>query len=439
MVLSMNGDFVGTWSVDARGTHRLTYAPEWVASTRGRPLSVSLPFLPRNASHTGERVEHYFENLLPDSIDILRRMQRRFGTRSTSAMDLLAAIGRDCVGALQIVPEGEEFPHVRSITGRRVSESEVATILSETQRDDIRGARDVEEFRISIAGAQEKTALLYHEGEWFVPHGPTPSTHILKLPLGLTGLGGVDLSLSLENEWLCGKLLAEWGLPVAESRLELFGEQKALVVERFDRRVSTHADWIIRRPLEDFCQATATPPERKYESDGGPGILDIARILRASSDAEDRMRFLIAQVAMWFLGAPDAHAKNFSVFVQPGGRYHLAPLYDVISAWPVVGSRVGRIPIQKLRMAMAVSGTNRHYRWSEIRVSHWFLTAARAGVSADGFRSRIEEFTGAIIEATRNVAEALPEEFPDEVAGPVVTGVERSVRRFRDELVEYPQ
>src|ERR1700689_525702 len=94
-----NGKSVGTWYQE-RGTHVLQYDPAWAGSPEGRALSLALPFTPGNTPHRGETVENYFDNLLPDSNRIRSRLRSKFSTDSTEAFDLLAAIGRDCVGAV---------------------------------------------------------------------------------------------------------------------------------------------------------------------------------------------------------------------------------------------------------------------------------------------------------------------------------------------------
>ena len=141
---------------------------------------------------------------------------------------------------------------------------------------------DDDAFRISLAGAQEKTALLWHKGAWHRPTGATPTTHILKLPIGVSPQG-IDLSTSVENEWLCAQIVREYGIPVAPCRIETFGERKTLVVERFDRQLAADGAWWLRLPQEDFCQSTATPPALKYENDGGPGIRTKASSRRSSA------------------------------------------------------------------------------------------------------------------------------------------------------------
>ncbi len=109
LCLWMNGERVGSWLLTAQGEHQLHYDESWLASPLGRPLSLSLPLRPASAPYKGELVRNYFENLLPDNDNIRQRLAKRFLTGS-EALSLLAEIGRDCVGALQILPDGEMPP-----------------------------------------------------------------------------------------------------------------------------------------------------------------------------------------------------------------------------------------------------------------------------------------------------------------------------------------
>ena len=151
----------------------------------------------------------------------------------------------------------------------------------------------------------------------------------------------LDMRNSVENEWLCSLILREFGLPVADCRPMQFEDVKALVVLRFDRAWWTHPSGdsrLVRLPQEDMCQATGVPPEAKYEADGGPGMDRILGVLDGSMTREqDRRNFFKTQLLFWMLCATDGHVKNFSLFLRPGGRYQLTPLYDVLSAYPVLG------------------------------------------------------------------------------------------------------
>lgn len=372
----MNGERVGIWSVSPREGHAFGYVPEWLANPRQRPISLSLPLARETDLFRGDIVDAWFDNLLPDSRDIRARIAGRYGVSPGHVFDLLEAIGRDCVGAVQLLPVGSSAPDVRYIEARPLSPEGIVALLNQTLSASPLPLGEQDELRISLAGAQEKTALLLQNGQWQLPLGATPTTHILKLPLGRVGSIQADFSTSVENEWLCSRVLQAFGLPVADCWMESFGPHKVLVVERFDRH--RFPDWWARLPQEDFCQVFGVPPQRKYESQGGPGIDVILDMLRGSQDAEvDRQRFLMTQLIFWLLGAPDGHAKNFSVFLEPEGRFRLTPLYDVMSAWPVTGPGPNLFDRKKLKLAMGVGAKNKHDLIDSVQRRHWNETAKR--------------------------------------------------------------
>ena len=426
----MNGTRVATWSVTAQGVHELRYAVSWIASTSARPLSLSLPLRAPDDAHRGALVEAYFENLLPDSRDIRERVQRRYHLRSTAAFDLLEATGRDCVGAVQLLPEGAEPPDVRTIRGETVSETQIADILRGMTSTVPSGRTGADPFRISIAGAQEKTAFLRHRNKWMLPLGATPTTHIFKLPIGMVGRDGIDLSRSVEIEWLSLRILRALGLPVTDAEMADFDEIRVLVVTRFDRRLAADRKWILRLPQEDMCQVFGVPPARKYEADGGPGMEDIMTLLLGSRLAEeDRKEFFRAQLAFWMLAAPDGHAKNFSILLEAGGRYRLAPLYDVVSAYPFLGKGKGAIAPQSLRMAMAVTGKNRHYEWMRISLRHWQESAKRYGLG-EQFDDLLHELLERVPAALTIVEHSIPKRFPADIAHPILDGVRKAAKQL---------
>jgi len=416
----MNGERVGTWVTHPSASDEFRYVPRWLVGKTARPISLSMPL--RSVAYKGTVVQAYFDNLLPDSRKIRDRLQHRLGAASSSAFDLLTAIGRDCAGAIQLLPDDEPAPKVRKIEGTPLTRKQIERHLTDMLSSTPGSPEENEDFRISLAGAQEKTAFLNLQGRWMKPKGATPSTHIFKLPIG-TGGGGIDLSTSVENEWLCAQIVRAFGIPVASCVMEQFGDQKVLVVERFDRRMSPDRSWILRLPQEDLCQATGTPSDRKYESDGGPGIRKIMELLLGSSNAsEDRVAFFKTQVLFWMLCAIDGHAKNFSLHIEARGAYRLTPRYDVMSAYPVLGNSRGNLPPRKVTMAMAVEGASRHYRWHTILARHWEETAQRCGI-----RSAYGSIVGDLVERTpevvRIVSAQLPQTFPDSVATPILRGL----------------
>ena len=431
--LWMNGHFVGTWSLESGGDV-LQYDSEWVASPLRRPLSLSLPFTPGNRPHKGDVVRFYFENLLPDSKDIRERVARRYQVGSTDAYTLLREIGRDCVGALQIVPAGGTPPTDLRVQAEPLSDAQVAQLIRLTVQPAAYGDREVrDDFRISIAGAQEKTALTFWQGRWCRPLGATPTTHIFKLPMGVIGNLQLDMRHSVENEWLCAQLVAAFGLPVAHCEMLQFEDQKILGVERFDRRWG-QGEQLLRLPQEDMCQATGTSPVLKYEADGGPGVDRIMALLDGSAERErDRYRFFMAQLLFWMLSATDGHAKNFSLFLRAQGAFEMAPLYDVLSVYPMLGEGPGKLSVHRARMAMAVRSKNAHWQVNKILLRHWQAVGARYGiVSPRGFGvdDLIEKAVQHTPAAVQLVQTQLPQGFPMEVAEPIFDGLLDAAQRL---------
>ena len=432
LTLWANGEYVGRWTITARGDMELQYDSGWLTSPRGRPLSLSLPFNLNNELLKGDNVAHYFEGLLPDSDAIRKRVAARFKTGSTEAFDLLAAIGRDCVGAVQLLPEGEAPAGIDRINGVIVDEEAIERHLLEVVTPDrFAGAVDPDDdFRISLAGAQEKDAFLWWDGKWMKPRGATPTTHIFKMPLGLVGGRQADFSTSVDNEWLCLRLFKAYGLPTAEASIATFGKQRVLVVERFDRVVSSDGTRLFRLMQEDFCQATGTSPLVKYENEGGPGLKQLFTLVQQSLDAERDLGTLMAsQILFWMLRAPDGHAKNFSIQLQAGmaGRFRLAPMYDVMSAYPVMGEGPNQWAAQDLKLAMALLGKNRHYHMHNIQRRHFNSTAKKVGY-ADNAERLVQELVTRTPEAVAQVQAELPKGFSQQVADKVLGGLLSAAR-----------
>ena len=429
----MNGERVGTWQRTRTGGHRLVYEASWLASDRVRPLSLSLPITP-DRTVAGPVVANFFDNLLPDDERIRRRVSARFKIGSTDVFELLQAIGRDCIGAVQLLPPEQPPTGFDRVEYETMDDQAVARHLRGVAAEPGLGADQyLDDLRISIAGAQEKTALLRVDGQWCRPLGATPTTHILKLPLGLVGGRRLDLSHSVYNEWLCAQLVREMGLPVAVTDIATFGDETVLAVERFDRQwlEGPHAEnrWIARIPQEDFCQVLGVPSHDKYEAQGGPRMAQCLQVLRSSRTATADIRhFLCAQLAFWLLAATDGHAKNFSIFLLPGGGYRMTPLYDVISVWPVIGNGPNRVAWQEAKLAMAVRSKNVHYELARIQTRHWQGLAHRSG--AEGTWQAMQALVARVESAIDTVQMLLPAGFPDRTAQTIFDGLRRQCRAW---------
>lgn len=422
----LNNRLVGYLLKQQSGAIEFRYDESWLRWEHAIPVSLSLPI--REDPFKGEPVAAVFENLLPDSEALRRRVAEKVGARGTDAYSLLAKIGHDCVGALQFIANEEEIGQEDSTEphGEFVDDLAIAELLKGLAQAPLGLNRD-DSFRISVAGAQEKTALLRFGGKWLKPHGTTPTTHIFKTPIGQLA-NGIDLSDSVENEYYCLKLAEAFGLPVNKADIMTFDDAKALVIERFDRRW-TRDGRLLRLPQEDCCQALSVPPTLKYQADGGPGIAEILKLLEGSdTPAEDRTTLLIAQMVFWIIGATDGHAKNFSLFLSPGGRYHLTPLYDILTAQPSLDTQ--QIRQNQMKLAMSV-GNSKHYRIHGIHPRHFLETAKRGGMPKSEIKAAVDHIAGHSEQALERVVESLPDIFPEHIHESVSNAAQARLRAFQ--------
>ena len=416
LAVYLNARLVGRLRRLSSGAIDFRYDESWLAWEHALPVSLSLPL--REDRYTGDPVIAVFDNLLPDNEPIRRRVAERVKAEGYDAYSLLAKVGRDCVGALQFLPEGEEPGPAGTIQGRPAGEGYIAGKIRDLKITPL-GVDEDEEFRLSLADAQDKTALLYWKDRWHIPHGTTATTHILKPQIGRVP-GGIDLTQSVENEHLCLKLTAALGLASARTEIVDFEGERVLVIERFDRRW-TRDGRLLRLPQEDCCQALSVPPTLKYDADGGPGIAHILGLLKASDEpAADRRLFLKAQIVFWLLGAVDGHAKNFSLFLRPGARFNLTPLYDVMSAQPAVDA--GQLRKSRFKLTLAI-GDGRHYVIDSIAPRHFVQTAVKNGIPAAVVAQISAELVASADRAIDETLAALPKDFPAALAQSITAGL----------------
>lgn len=357
--------------------------------------------------YTGNVVYNFFDNLLPDNPVIRDRVMSKFGVDVDHPFDILAVIGDDCIGAIQLHQQGHAS-NVKQLEGDVLSEEQISNLLR-GYRENPLGMEDDSDFRISLAGVQEKMALLSVDNQWLKPRKATPTTHILKLPVGVieNPSGNIDLTNSCENEFLCLELLRLAGIDSAESEILTFEDQKVLSVKRFDRRFSSDQSWIIRLPQEDFCQALNLPSSKKYQSDGGPSITDCINLLK-NSDAgrDDLVAFMKTQVMFFLMDAIDGHAKNFSIALLAGNTFRMTPIYDVLSLHMIDNKQLRH----KARMAMSWQGEsgNQYFKMKDIQPRHILTTSSLLGLK-DEISSYIEflyEQAGDINRQLYNVAKS---------------------------------
>jgi serine/threonine-protein kinase HipA len=151
-------------------------------------------------------------------------------------------------------------------------------------------------------------------------------------------------------------------------------------------------------------------------------------VLRNSTHAQEDLATLITvQLLFWMLGAPDGHAKNFSIAWLPMGRYRLTPIYDVMSLWPVEGGGPNQFSRHEGKLAMALSGKNKHYQFKTVQRRHFNLMARKCHLGSDA-----EKLIQAVLAATPGVIDRmsarLPTGFPAAVSGRILEGLARSAK-----------
>ena len=374
LITLLGGREVGRVRTHARGKLTFAYDSAWREASDAYPLSLSMPLAAEE--HGPGVIEAFLWGLLPDNEIVLERWAKKFQISARNVFALIANVGEDCAGAVQFV-KPDRLAAIRSGSADEIEwldEDSVALRLRALREDHAawRLPRDTGQF--SLAGAQPKTALLFENGRWGIPSGRTPTTHILKPPTG-------HFDGHAENEHICLGLARALGLPTASSHVMRFGDEIAIVVERYDRmRIGNE---IIRVHQEDICQALGVMPTKKYQNEGGPGVADVVELLRTHSHAreEDVSAFIDAIAFNWLIAGPDAHAKNFSLLISGGPRVRLAPLYDIASILPY-----DDIDLQKVKLSMKIGG---EYRLRDVQLNEWRKLARDVRIDADALIVRI--------------------------------------------------
>ncbi len=340
LIVFICGRRVGTIEQNNAGLLGFRYDPDY----NGIPLSLSMPVSNRTFPH--KVVQPFLFGLLPDDRSVRRSIGLEFGVRSDNPFLLLRNIGLDCPGAVQFCPPeqvdsllertADLEPIDEAAIGRRLA------ALRERREDSWLGSQE----HWSLGGNQGKFALARHGDRWFECHGSAPTTHIFK-----NGVYGFRLQAL--NEFVCMRLAARCGLPAAGVSYETFGGEPAIVIERYDRTKLPDGA-TLRLHQEDFCQILGILPENKYPEYGGPGAADILGVIASTAKAARNAKLFTAMLFFNYLvGAPDAHAKNYSLLLGEGRDALVAPLYDVASGLAYDELR------RKARLAMSIGGENR--------------------------------------------------------------------------------
>lgn len=397
-----------------------TFDNAWRDQARRSELSLSMPKSARQ--HVGTTPKNWLWGLLPDNDGVLERWGRRFGVSPRNPMAVLAHVGMDAAGAVQLTEHDES-----TLTGpsglEMMSESEIGAHLAELRRDPTAWLVTREHHGyFSLAGAQAKFALAKTDEGWAVPTGRAASTHIFKP--GIAGLASSDL-----GEHLAMDAAARLGLRVADSTVTEFEGESAIVVARYDRAASSTGE-IARSHQEDLTQTAGIHPAIKDQNEGGPGITAIARVLREAARTPEHAtsmveRFFEANLYNFVIAGTDAHAKNYSVLLGSDG-VDLAPFYDIQS---ILGHE--DIHEREIRLAMSIKG---HYLAWEIRAREVGLAAEEIGLDSEWATARVRQLARHAPAALSDAVSAcgVRSEFATTLLDGVATHAAAIERRFNE-------
>lgn len=367
----LSGTHAGHLLQDEHGRLSITYDDDYRHRPDATPLSLSMPL--SRGRHRHDKVDPFLRGLLPDSEAVLVRWGRRFGVSANSPFALISHVGEDVAGAAQFVAADRLADAVVGGSVQPVDDAYIAERLRVLGEDRAAWDDALAPGQFSLAGAQSKFALYsFPGGGWGLPSGRRATTHIFKP--SLPNLADQDV-----NEHLCLVAAGKLGLRVAGSEIIQFGDQRAIVLRRYDRALQPDGE-VVRIHQEDFCQALGVSPLRKYErGEGGPGVRQMADLMRRTQPPaaarKSSEHFAKAMAYNWIIYAPDGHAKNYSVLLR-GQEVAPSPLYDISSVLPYPD----RYDLRTMTMAMSINGK---YQNNLLTGADWAVLAGHLGLPCE--------------------------------------------------------
>lgn len=363
----MNGRLVGDITRTGKNHMRLRYAADIPADARFTPLSITMPG--PTGRYRDEVLSRWLEGLLPDRPETLRQWRRQFQINDLSPLALLVHVGEDVAGAAQFV-RPHRLEHVLNGGGEvlALSRADIAQMLRRAKADLPVTLHDSHTGKFSLAGAQAKIALHRTADGWSEPSGSIPSTHIIK-----PAVAAMDDQDLVEHVTL--RTAAALNLRAARSTIEEFDDERAVVVERYDRYQDPRTHRWLRIHQEDMCQALGVWAGHQYQAQGGPGADAVANLISEHStaaDNADNLGFAQALIFNWITCGTDAHARNYSLLLN-STKVRLAPLYD-LNSHLAYSDGTGN------DLSMSING---QFRATKIRARDWAAAARTLHVDAD--------------------------------------------------------
>ena len=418
---------VGTISGSSDYDAVFRYSDDYLAQDTARPVSISLPLT--DEPYGPEATRRFFEGLLPEGF-MRRTVAEQNRTDDGDYLSILEMLGCECLGAVQI--KGKDYRPLEP----EYRELDPDIMYKLAAEGATRSADLVVEAHLSLTGASGKIgAYKDPKGQWYLPVGSAPSTHILKQ-------SHIRYDKIVQNEQLAQRTASLLGIEVPHSEIveakasagpksagPVLTENVLFAAERYDRTFEGSAELIsglpcpLRLHQEDMGQALGIPASGKYERPGEQHMKRMFDLIRRYSAApiEDQIKLWDIIVFHWLIGNTDGHIKNISLIYDRNLRsLRLAPAYDIISTV--------LYDTHSSEMAFSVGG---EIRWPGIDHACFERACDEAGLNKGFFMGRLRQmetdFRGALSEA----AEAMH----DEGFGEAI-GLAKRIMEVRDAAAE---
>lgn len=355
----LNDKNIGTLGKDGNGGIIFQYSND-----ANRRLSLSLPI--QKAPFDNKQCRGFFNGLLPESEHTRIAIGKKYKINPKNDFSILQAIGYDCAGAVSFFDNSEKnissenLKETYEIDYKVLSEDELEKYINELPQKPL--AISIENMRLSLAGAQDKTSVIVVDNQIGIPKNNVPTSHILKPAIK-------GFNETIENEFICIKTAKAIGINVPDAKIGYANKTKYFLIQRYDREIINKK--IKRVHQEDFCQASNIASAYKYQAEGGVDFKRCFEILRGTSQPAVAInQFIQLMIFNYLIGNNDAHGKNFSILHYDNDKIEFAPAYDILC------SQV--YPELSNKMAMKIGG---HYKHNEVMLRHFEKLSKETDIS----------------------------------------------------------
>lgn len=404
----LNDKHIGTLEKDDNGGVIFQYS-----NNADRILSLSLPI--QKAPFENKQCRGFFNGLLPESEHTRIAIGKKYGINPKNDFSILQAIGYDCAGAVSFFDSYDEqtpskyLQETYEIDYTPLSENELEKFIVELPQKPL--ATGVEDMRLSLAGAQDKTSVIVVDGQIGIPKDNVPTSHILKPAIN-------GFNETIENEFICIKTAEKLGIKVPDVKIGYANKTKYFLIQRYDREIIVNK--IKRIHQEDFCQASNIPSTYKYQAEGGVDFKRCFEILRVTSQPAVAInQFIQLMIFNYLIGNNDAHGKNFSILYYDNGEIKFAPAYDILC------SQV--YPELSNKMAMKIGG---HYKHDEILLRHFEKLANENDISFTQLKKVIKNQC----ETLPDIVEDVINSFDNKIGKDILSVVQKNCTKLLKEF-----